>query len=101
MKSGIRKPLIVIFLATIGLLLITLLSSSGKEPGPIIAITDVNLIPMDRERVLKNQTILIENGKIKHIGPDGKIDIPTDAKIVNGNNKYLLPGFFDMHTHFF
>ena len=37
-----------------------------------VAFTNVNVIPMDKERVLQNQTVLIKNGMITEIGKQGK-----------------------------
>jgi hypothetical protein len=64
-------------------------------------ITHVNIIPMTRETVLKNKTVIIENGKIVRIGDAGKLKTPAGASVIDGKGQYLLPGFFDMHTHFF
>lgn len=67
----------------------------------VYAIKNVNVIPMDQEGFLKNQTIVIENGKIKALGDHQKIKIPKGAIEINGENKYVIPGLFDMHAHFF
>src|SRR5688572_9613586 len=64
-------------------------------------ITDVNIIPMTKETVLKNKTVIIENGKIARIGDAGKLKAPAGANVIGGKGQYLLPGFFDMHAHFF
>ncbi|HEX2269338.1 MAG TPA: hypothetical protein VHH35_07385 [Pyrinomonadaceae bacterium] len=64
-----------------------------------VAFTNVNVIPMDRERVLPNQTVLIKNGLISEIGNTGKVKLPKDAVRVDGTGKYLMPGLVDMHTH--
>mgnify|MGYP003042475211 CR=1 FL=1 len=64
-------------------------------------ITNVNIIPMNKEIVLTNKTVIIENGKIARIGDADKIKASANATIINGNGKYLVPGFFDMHAHFF
>ncbi|HVE57348.1 MAG TPA: amidohydrolase family protein [Pyrinomonadaceae bacterium] len=62
-----------------------------------LAFTNVSVIPMDKERVLQNQTVLIKNGIISEIG--AKVKIPKDAQIIDGKGKYLIPGLMDMHTH--
>ena len=62
-----------------------------------IAFTNVNVIPMDKERVLENQTVLVRDGIIVEIGRSVKI--PKDATRVDGSGKYLIPGLVDMHTH--
>lgn len=62
-----------------------------------VAFTNVNVIPMDKERVLKNQTVLIKDGIIAETGANVKI--PKDAQIIDGSGKYLIPGLIDMHVH--
>ncbi|HEX5832443.1 MAG TPA: amidohydrolase family protein [Pyrinomonadaceae bacterium] len=64
-----------------------------------VAFTNVNVIPMDRERVLANQTVVIKNGVIAEIGDTKKVKLPKDAVRVDGTGKYLIPGLVDMHTH--
>ena len=64
-----------------------------------VAFTNVNVIPMDRERVLANQTVVIKNGLIVEIGGAKKVKLPKDAVRVDGTGKYLIPGLADMHTH--
>jgi hypothetical protein len=67
----------------------------------IHVITNVNIIPMTKETVLKNKTVIIENGKISRIGDAAKLKAPVNATVIDANGQYLLPGFFDMHAHFF
>ncbi|MEZ5426975.1 MAG: amidohydrolase family protein [Pyrinomonadaceae bacterium] len=62
-----------------------------------VAFLGVNVIPMDRERVLPDQTVLIRNGMIAAIGKGVKI--PKDAQVIEAKGKYLIPGLMDMHTH--
>ena len=62
-----------------------------------VAFTNVNVIPMDKEHILENQTVLIKNGMIAEIG--AKVKIPKDAQIINAKGKYLIPGLVDMHAH--
>ena len=65
----------------------------------VVAITNVNVIPMDRERVIENQTVIVKNGVIAEIGDEKKVRVPKDAVTVDGKGKYLIPGLVDMHTH--
>ena len=64
-----------------------------------VAFTNTNVIPMDRERVLTNQTVVVRNGLIVDIGDAKKVKLPKDAVRVDGTGKYLVPGLVDMHTH--
>jgi imidazolonepropionase-like amidohydrolase len=63
------------------------------------AFIGVNVIPMDRERVLTRQTVIVRNGLIVEIGNAAKVKVPDDAARVDGLGKYLMPGLVDMHTH--
>lgn len=65
------------------------------------AITNVTVIPMNKEISLPDQTVLVENGIIKKIGNTATVKVDRGFTIIEGKGKYLLPGLFDMHTHFF
>ena len=64
-----------------------------------IAITGVSVIPMDRERVLSDQTVLVREGRIAAIGPRSSVSIPAGAQRIDGAGKFLIPGLADMHAH--
>ena len=63
------------------------------------AFVGVNVIPMDRERVITNQTVIIRNGLIAEIGDARKVKVPKDAVRVEATDRFLMPGLVDMHTH--
>jgi len=46
--------------------------------------------------LIKNQTIVFDK-QIRAIGI--AVDIPKNAKIIDANGKYVVPGFIDAHTH--
>ncbi|MEW6210598.1 MAG: amidohydrolase family protein [Acidobacteriota bacterium] len=65
----------------------------------VFAFVEVNVIPMDSERVVENQTVIIRDGRIAELGDSAKIKIPDDATRIDGRGKYLMPGLADMHAH--
>ena len=65
------------------------------------AFDDVNVIPMDKERVLQHQTVIVRNGIITEIGDVKRIKIPAGAQRIDGAGKFLIPGLTDMHVHLF
>jgi imidazolonepropionase-like amidohydrolase len=67
--------------------------------GQTTAFVGVNVIPMDRERILTNQTVIVRDGVIAEIGDAKKVKVPKEAIRVDGKGKYLIPGLVDMHTH--
>jgi imidazolonepropionase-like amidohydrolase len=62
----------------------------------VYAIKNVNVIPMTTEnKIIENASVVVGNKKIVSINGQ----IPTGAKIINGEGKWLIPGLIDMHVH--
>jgi hypothetical protein len=64
-----------------------------------IAIVNVQVIPMDRERVVPAQTVLVRGGRIEAVGDADRIVVPAGATTIDGAGRYLLPGLTDAHVH--
>src|SRR5688500_17977893 len=62
-----------------------------------IVFTGVSVIPMDRDEVLANQTVIVENGRITHVG--GPRRAPSGAVVIDGRGKFLIPGIAEFHAH--
>ncbi|HEU4749341.1 MAG TPA: hypothetical protein VFS56_12630, partial [Gemmatimonadaceae bacterium] len=72
-------------------------AAQAARPSPAVAITGVSVIPMDREEVLANQTVIIENGRITHVG--GPRAAPSGAIVIDGSGRFLIPGIAEFHAH--
>lgn len=70
-----------------------------REKNKTTAFKNVNVITMHSDKVLHNQTVVVEGGIIKYIGNSSEVKILGDAVIIDGQGKYLMPGLTDMHTH--
>src|ERR1700740_1306877 len=68
---------------------------------PSVAILHVHVIPMDRERVLDDQTVVIADGKIAQVGPSSSVKVPAAAKKMDGKGKHVFPGLTDAHVHLY
>ncbi|MBZ0246110.1 MAG: amidohydrolase family protein [Cyclobacteriaceae bacterium] len=66
---------------------------------PQVVFKSVNVIPMDQERILENQDVVVSMGKIVAVGGSGQVTYNDDATIVDGTGKYLIPGLAEMHAH--
>src|SRR5690606_19366998 len=71
----------------------------GGTRAESIAFIGVDVVPMDREVVLADQTVIVEDGMIMALGPSSEIDVPAGAERIDGAGKYLMPGLADMHVH--
>lgn len=79
---------------------LALLWSDFTPASTPLAFVDVNVVPMDQQRVLRHQTVLVRDTVISHVGPVEEVAIPRDAQRVEGNGAaYLVPGLADMHVH--
>src|SRR5262250_3421653 len=63
------------------------------------AFTDVTVVPMDRERLLERQTVLVRGDRIAAIGVAESIRLPAGTIRVDGRQKFLMPGIAEMHAH--
>jgi len=80
-------------------LLFAVISCTAQSPNQETVFTKVNVIPMNEEKVIKNQDVVVKNGIIKAIGESGKVKYDKNARVIDANGKYLMPGLAEMHAH--
>ena len=71
---------------------------AGQEA---IAITHVSVIDVASGATRPDNTVLISGNRITYVGPASGARIPSDARVVDGRGKFLIPGLWDMHVHAF
>jgi len=98
---NIKSILICLSAALITLSLYKPAKKASQNHEPAYALLGVNVIPMTKETVLKDQVLIIEQGKIKVIGNRAGVQIPKGMKTIDATGKYIMPGLVDMHAHFF
>ena len=92
-RSLVSFLLVVTFVGTIAA------HEGTQRKKPTIAFLHAAVIPMDRERVLSDQTVVVVDGQITAIGPAAKVKIPRGALRVDARGRYLIPALADMHVH--
>jgi len=70
-----------------------------KGADSVVAFVDVTVIPMDRERTLPRQTVVVRGDRIVAIGPSDRVQLPAGGVKVDGRGKFLIPGLAEMHAH--
>ena len=76
-------------------------SSGGGQRGgaaDVTAFVGVSVLPMDRERVLEDRTVLVRDGRIRRIGASGEVEVPDGARVA-AEGGWLMPGLGEMHAH--
>jgi imidazolonepropionase-like amidohydrolase len=89
MKTLIRAGAITVMMAA---------AAQAQSQGTY-AFTNVNVVPMSNDRVLNNQTVVVQNGKITALGPAASVKVPQGATRIEARGKYLMPGLAEMHGH--
>ena len=85
-----------------GLLLMGLLLSCRSEIyfEGAYCIENVNVIdPL--EGLKKGVNVVVKGNKIHRIGKVGELKLSPKNLIIEGNDKYLIPGLWDSHVHFY
>jgi hypothetical protein len=75
------------------------LPAPSRAQSTQIAITNVTVLPMDGDRTLANQTVIVEGGRIRSVGPAASTRLSAGATIIDGRGKFLMPGLAEMHAH--
>ncbi len=89
-------------LAGTWLALLTLVFVSSGPAGAAdatskVLIKNVNIFNGKDDKLLRNQSVLVEGNLIKQIAA-GSINA-TDATVIDGGGRTLLPGFIEAHAH--
>lgn len=92
MKLFIAAFLLLVFAPAI-------ISNAKPTVQQTVAFVNVNVVPMDSERVLNDQTVVVRGDRIVQIGPASKVKAPAGALRVDGRGMYLMPGLAEMHGH--
>lgn len=70
-----------------------------SAPHAAVVVRNVRLIPMTTPTSEPGRAVVVENGRITWIGADADVAVPAGALVVDGGDRYLMPGLADMHVH--
>src|SRR3984893_18117253 len=62
-------------------------------------LSHANLIDCVEPKVRSDTAVLIEDGRITAILPSGEVESAGDARMIDLNGGYLMPGLWDVHIH--
>jgi imidazolonepropionase-like amidohydrolase len=87
-----KKPSAVI-------LLLASLLFAASAPAQITVLTRATVIDGTGAPPQKDITIVMENGRIRDMGPSSKISTPAGATILDLTGKFIVPGIINAHGH--
>ena len=72
---------------------------AAQQSSGHVAIHAGHLLDVKTGKLLADQTLVIDDGKIVSIGSSSDIKAPADALHIELPNATILPGLIDAHTH--
>lgn len=68
-------------------------------PEGTLAFVGGRVITMKGDEVVENGVVVVKGNRIVAVGPAGKVQVPSGAKVVDVKGKTLMPGLIDVHWH--
>jgi Tol biopolymer transport system component len=68
-----------------------------KTTNGTVVLRGATVVTMKGDQVIKNADVVVENNRIKSVGPRGAV--PSGAKLIDVTGKTITPGFIDTHAH--
>ena len=96
---------------TAKVLLACVLMAAQANARADLALTHVNVLSMDQRRsfsdktpladntMLADQTVLVRGNTVAVLGPADSVTVPEGVQLIDGNNRFLIPGLTDVHVH--
>jgi len=97
MRSHCRKSVLcslIVLCALLGFASVVLAQSGG------LALTHVTIIDPSFGKPQHDMTILVRGHDIVAVGRAKQVKIPTSATVIDGTGQFVIPGLWDMHSHF-
>lgn len=88
---------IIILAFTIQLLSVLLCAQPNTKTYVIRNVAVINVL---NGKATPHSTVIINGNKIVSVGT-GNVSLPNGATVIEGEGKYLIPGLWDMHVHYF
>src|SRR5687768_12793026 len=89
-------------LVTVAIAAMLVTASRSNQPaaqGAATAFIGVSVLPMDKDTLLADQTVIVADGKITSIAQSRAAQVPDGAAKIDGTGKYLMPGLGELHAH--
>ena len=70
------------------------------EAAGTFAIVGARLIDGTGSPAIENSAVVVQDGRITAAGPAESVTIPAKTRIIHAEGRSLLPGLWEMHTHY-
>lgn len=85
----------------LSLLFLLVVPGCGRTSPAVLVLTHVTVIDGSDAPARPDQTLVIEGGLVKRIGPGPSTLAPLGARVIEGRGGFVIPGLWDMHVHLY
>jgi hypothetical protein len=96
--KAILGSFLTVFLLSTALVFAQEEPTADQKP---LAFTHVTVIDATGTPAQPDLTVVVSGNRIAAIGKTGTVTIPSDARVMDASNQFMIPGLWDMHTHAF
>ncbi|MEA2564027.1 MAG: hypothetical protein QOH06_5531 [Acidobacteriota bacterium] len=75
-------------------------AQTPQTPRPLV-LTHVTVLDMTGAPARPDMSVVIIGDRITELGRSESLRVPRDAQVVDATGKFLIPGLWDMHVHWF
>lgn len=78
---------------------ITSARSLGRRPERPVVFRNAAVLDVEAGTLRPGSVVVVSGNRIKSVGSEGKVRIPSGAEIIDLRGRTLLPGLWDLHVH--
>jgi cytosine/adenosine deaminase-related metal-dependent hydrolase len=67
--------------------------------GEVRVLKDFTLIDGTGRPAVAHSAMIIDNGRIRWVGPVAQLQVPASAEVVDLAGKFVMPGLINLHGH--
>ena len=76
------------------------ISAAKDRPRGIVVLRGARIVTMKGSEVIESGDIVVRDNRIAAVGPTGSVAVPAGARVIDVAGKTILPGYVDIHAHF-
>ena len=92
---------IILLLVLVALVILPSSKIESQHQLKSLAFTHVTVIDATGGSPKPDMTVVIAGNRITVIGKTAEVGIPKDAQVIDAAGKFLIPGLWDMHVHWY
>ena len=69
------------------------------KPQGTVVLRGARILTMKGNEVIPKGDVVVKDNRIVAVGAQGKVAIPSGARIIDVSGKTILPGYVDVHAH--